>query len=87
MMSGGVLKTPTVANGASVMKRASAFKGRVLPTYDPTLDDDDDDDSPKPACTLMREHERRRAGRRADPYPRTDLPQDQYITQYISSGK
>jgi len=32
MMSGGVLKTPTVANGASVMKRASAFKGRVLPT-------------------------------------------------------
>jgi hypothetical protein len=33
MMSGGVLKAPTMANGASVMQRASSFKGRVLPTY------------------------------------------------------
>lgn len=32
MMSGGVLKAPTMANGASVMQRASSFKGRVLPT-------------------------------------------------------
>lgn len=56
-MSGGVLKTPAVATGASVMKRASAFKGHKLPTYDPTLDDDE-----HPMHMHMREHERQ-AGR------------------------